>query len=96
MNACAYVYLFLLLQFCDSTSHFVFIIKFYPTASVLITGSIRMILQNVKIENFSTSWNNGLAFCALIHHYYPDAFDYQKLEAKNRAYNFDLAFKTAE
>jgi len=52
--------------------------------------------QNVKIENFSTSWNNGLAFCALIHHYYPDAFDYQQLDARNRAYNFDLAFRTAE
>ena len=52
--------------------------------------------QNVKVENFSTSWNDGMAFCALIHHFYPDAFDFEKLNPKNRRYNFDLAFKTAE
>jgi hypothetical protein len=50
----------------------------------------------VQIENFSSSWNDGLAFCALIHHFYPDAFDYNQLEAKNKRYNFTLAFKTAE
>ena len=37
-----------------------------------------------------------MAFCALIHHFYPDAFDFDKLNPKNRRYNFDLAFKTAE
>ena len=52
--------------------------------------------QNVKIDNFSTSWNDGMAFCALIHHFYPDAFEFEKLNPKNRRYNFDLAFKTAE
>ena len=53
-------------------------------------------MQNIQIENFSSSWNDGLAFCALIHNFYPDAFDYSKLEAKNKTYNFTLAFKTAE
>ena len=53
-------------------------------------------LQNVKIENFSSSWSDGLAFCALIHHFYPDAFDYSKLDAKNRRHNFELAFRVAE
>ncbi|XP_018012165.1 uncharacterized protein LOC108669362 isoform X1 [Hyalella azteca] len=52
--------------------------------------------QGVKIENFSTSWNDGLAFCALIHHFYPDAFDFDKLDPKNRRQNFDLAFRTAD
>ena len=54
------------------------------------------LLQGIKIENFSTSWNDGMAFCALIHHFYPDAFDFDKLNPKNRRYNFDLAFRTAE
>jgi len=36
-----------------------------------------------------------LAFCALIHHFLPDAFDYHQLTAENRRYNFNLAFTTA-
>ena len=27
--------------------------------------------QNVEIVNFTNSWSNGLAFCALIHHFFP-------------------------
>ena len=53
-------------------------------------------LQNIEIKNFSTSWSDGLAFCALIHHFYPDSFDYTKLEGKNPRANFQLAFDTAE
>lgn len=52
--------------------------------------------KGIKIENFSTSWNDGMAFCALIHHFYPEAFDFDKLDPKNRRYNFDLAFRTAD
>ena len=53
-------------------------------------------LQNVNVTNFSSSWSDGLAFCALIHHFYPDAFDFKKLNPKNRRGNFSLAFSTAE
>lgn len=52
--------------------------------------------DKIAITNFSSSWNNGLAFCALIHHFYPDAFDFDALDPKKRRHNFDLAFKTAE
>ncbi|XP_033121604.1 uncharacterized protein LOC117120681 [Anneissia japonica] len=51
---------------------------------------------NVKIENFSRSWNNGMAFCAIVHHYFPGAFNFDELNPKNRRHNFDLAFTTAE
>jgi len=52
--------------------------------------------ENVKIENFTNSWSNGLAFCALIHHFFPQAFDFSKLSGENRKQNFELAFQTGE
>nr|XP_023020334.1 uncharacterized protein LOC111508923 [Leptinotarsa decemlineata] len=52
--------------------------------------------ENVQLDNFSTSWADGLAFCALIHHFLPDAFDYHTLTPKDRRHNFELAFKVAD
>lgn len=52
--------------------------------------------ENVCITNFSSSWADGLAFCALIHHFMPEAFDYSLLDADNRRSNFELAFRVAE
>ncbi|XP_047504217.1 uncharacterized protein LOC125049140 isoform X1 [Pieris napi] len=52
--------------------------------------------ENVKLENFSTSWADGLAFCALLHHFLPDAFDYAQLTPDKRRHNFTLAFKIAD
>uniref|UniRef100_A0A3B4UN68 Calponin-homology (CH) domain-containing protein n=1 Tax=Seriola dumerili TaxID=41447 RepID=A0A3B4UN68_SERDU len=52
--------------------------------------------EGINIENFSSSWCNGLAFCALIHRFFPDAFDYSSLNPKEREKNFTLAFQTAE
>nr|CAD7406533.1 unnamed protein product [Timema poppensis] len=52
--------------------------------------------KNIQIENFSTSWSNGLAFCALIHHFCPDAFDYETLKPEERRKNFELAFRVAD
>jgi len=37
-----------------------------------------------------------LAFCALIHNFYKDAFDYDSLNPKNRQHNFELAFRIAD
>lgn len=53
-------------------------------------------VQNVQLDNFSTSWSNGLAFCALLHHFRPEAFDYHSLRPENRRKNFTLAFTKAE
>ncbi|XP_022178750.1 serine-rich adhesin for platelets-like isoform X2 [Myzus persicae] len=52
--------------------------------------------KNLQITNFSTCWSDGLAFCALIHHFYPEAFDYDKLTPEKRRENFEIAFKVAE
>ncbi|EDW00114.1 GH12687, partial [Drosophila grimshawi] len=52
--------------------------------------------ENVQISNFSSSWSDGLAFCALIHHFLPDAFDYSELTKQTRRHNFELAFSVAD
>ncbi|XP_016972846.1 putative mediator of RNA polymerase II transcription subunit 26 isoform X11 [Drosophila rhopaloa] len=52
--------------------------------------------ENVQISNFSSSWSDGLAFCALIHHFLPDAFDYNTLTKQTRRHNFELAFSVAD
>ncbi|EDW52927.1 GM12499 [Drosophila sechellia] len=52
--------------------------------------------ENVQINNFSSSWSDGLAFCALIHHFLPDAFDYTTLTKQTRRHNFELAFSVAD
>merc|ERR1712136_355661 len=34
---------------------------------------------HVDIKNYSKSWANGRAFCALAHKYFPEALDYSAL-----------------
>uniref|UniRef100_A0A3P8YF72 Calponin-homology (CH) domain-containing protein n=1 Tax=Esox lucius TaxID=8010 RepID=A0A3P8YF72_ESOLU len=52
--------------------------------------------ENVDIQNFSSSWSDGMAFCALVHNFFPEAFDYSSLNPANRRHNFEVAFSTAE
>ncbi|XP_016386713.1 smoothelin isoform X5 [Sinocyclocheilus rhinocerous] len=52
--------------------------------------------ENVNIQNFSSSWSDGMAFCALVHNFFPEAFDYSNLSPANRKQNFEVAFSTAE
>ncbi|XP_034023667.1 smoothelin, like isoform X2 [Thalassophryne amazonica] len=52
--------------------------------------------QNIDIQNFSSSWSDGMAFCALVHSFFPAEFDYSTLSPANRKHNFELAFGTAE
>ncbi|KAB1274791.1 Spectrin beta chain; non-erythrocytic 4, partial [Camelus dromedarius] len=50
----------------------------------------------VNIQNFTTSWRDGLAFNALIHRHRPDLVDFNKLTKSNANYNLQRAFRTAE
>uniref|UniRef100_A0A1I8AVL9 Calponin-homology (CH) domain-containing protein n=1 Tax=Steinernema glaseri TaxID=37863 RepID=A0A1I8AVL9_9BILA len=50
----------------------------------------------IEITNFSSSWCDGMAFCALIHRFVPQAFDFYALSPQDRKTNFELAFRVAE
>jgi len=52
--------------------------------------------RDVNVQNFTTSWANGLAFCALIHHFRPHLIQYDSLNKQNVKENLTLAFDTAE
>ncbi|XP_047660742.1 EH domain-binding protein 1-like protein 1 isoform X17 [Tachysurus fulvidraco] len=48
--------------------------------------------RGVKVTNFSTSWRNGLAFCAILHHFHPDKIDFDALEPQDIKLNNKRAF----
>ncbi|XP_061641399.1 dystrophin isoform X11 [Phyllopteryx taeniolatus] len=51
----------------------------------------------VNVVNFSSSWNDGLAFNALIHSHRPELFDWSSAEAKESAIDrLEHAFSKAE
>ncbi|XP_055604681.1 uncharacterized protein LOC129752916 [Uranotaenia lowii] len=52
--------------------------------------------RNIDITNFSSSWNDGLALCAIMHSYLPDRIPYDKLSPSDKRQNFSLAFAAAE
>uniref|UniRef100_A0A803T1B5 Actinin alpha 2 n=1 Tax=Anolis carolinensis TaxID=28377 RepID=A0A803T1B5_ANOCA len=52
--------------------------------------------RNVNIQNFHTSWKDGLGLCALIHRHRPDLIDYSKLSKDDPLRNINLAMDVAE
>ncbi|XP_028323671.1 EH domain-binding protein 1 isoform X2 [Gouania willdenowi] len=53
-----------------------------PNASQSLLAWCQEITKNyrgVKVTNFTTSWRNGLAFCALLHFFRPDVINYKAL-----------------
>lgn len=52
--------------------------------------------DNVDVQNFTTSLKDGLAFCAIIHHYYPNEIPFSELKPSEIEKNLQLAFDVAE
>ncbi|KAG0239019.1 hypothetical protein BGW41_007966 [Actinomortierella wolfii] len=52
--------------------------------------------QEVNVRDFTYSWADGLAFCALIHRHRPDLLDYDALDKSDRHGNTQLAFDIAQ
>ncbi|KAL2099220.1 hypothetical protein ACEWY4_005700 [Coilia grayii] len=52
--------------------------------------------KNIEITNFSSSWSDGLAFCAVYHTYLPSHIPYSSLSPDNKKENLTLAFQTGE
>ncbi|XP_008275106.1 cytospin-A [Stegastes partitus] len=52
--------------------------------------------KNIDITNFSSSWADGLAFCAVYHTYLPSHIPYTTLSPESKRENLGLAFKTGE
>ncbi|XP_072934224.1 uncharacterized protein spdi [Epargyreus clarus] len=53
--------------------------------------------NNIDITNFSSSWNDGMALCALLHAYVGEArVPYASLSPHDKRTNFSVAFAAAE
>ena len=52
--------------------------------------------KGVKVDNFSSSWRDGLAFNAIIHAHRPDLIEFERLVSSNHIGNLNNAFDVAE
>ncbi|XP_019911739.2 cytospin-A isoform X2 [Esox lucius] len=52
--------------------------------------------KHVEITNFSSSWEDGLAFCAVYHTYLPTHIPFTSLSPEDKKENLGLAFQTGE
>ena len=50
----------------------------------------------VKVDDFTRSWRDGLAFNAIIHRNRPDLVDWKKLDRRQVRERIDLAFHVME
>ncbi|XP_052590678.1 EH domain-binding protein 1 isoform X9 [Peromyscus californicus insignis] len=66
-----------------------------PNASQSLLAWCKEVTKNyrgVKITNFTTSWRNGLSFCAILHHFRPDLIDYKSLSPQDIKENNKKAY----
>lgn len=52
--------------------------------------------KDVNVCDLTTSWRDGLAFCALLHRFSPELLEFDDLSKEDALKNNELAFKIAE
>ncbi|XP_048456840.1 EH domain-binding protein 1 [Rhincodon typus] len=66
-----------------------------PNATQSLLAWCKEVTKNyrgVKITNFTTSWRNGLAFCAILNHFRSDLIDYKSLNPQDIKENNKKAY----
>ena len=55
--------------------------RFFPNSSQCahFNVCVCVVIQGIDITNFSSSWNDGLAFCAMLHSYLPEHIPFKEL-----------------
>ena len=52
--------------------------------------------EEVEVKNFTTSWKDGMAFCAIIDRHRPDLLNYDDCDPDTPLSNLELAMNVAE
>uniref|UniRef100_A0A8C8B6K0 EH domain binding protein 1 n=1 Tax=Otus sunia TaxID=257818 RepID=A0A8C8B6K0_9STRI len=81
--------------FCYRVSKIYPVLGRKPNASQSLLVWCKEVTKNyrgVKITNFTTSWRNGLSFCAILHHFRPDLIDYKSLNPQDIKENNKKAY----
>ena len=63
---------------------------------VMLAPVCRVLRYEIEVTNFSSSWSDGKAFCAILHRHRPDTLDYTtQVDEARPLENLQLAFDTA-
>lgn len=87
MQASFYLFLFWVNVWFQFEIILLFLSEIYPTADyklLLYSSLFSYPKQNIDITNFSSSWADGLAFCAVYHTYLPSHIPYSSLTPENK------------
>ena len=52
--------------------------------------------EEVNVKNFTTSWKDGMAFCAIIDRHRPDLLNYDDCDPDTPLVNLEMAMSVAE
>lgn len=62
---------------------------------ICLVGSLHS--YEIQVTNFTSSWSDGTAFCAILHRHRPDILDYtSQVDEATPLENLQLAFDTAQ